>query len=110
MELLEHSFNFDGSIEKYREYGLSSTSIINDLSCKEEILIIHGERFFRLLVLGPFEEEDEAVNLRFNFGDKLVILHTIDFLHLGRGCTKALDELSEDGRVRLDCAPLVEHI
>lgn len=60
-------------------------------------------------ILGPLEEEDEAIDLGFDGGDELIVVHAVDFLNLGGGDPKLVDELGEDSGVRLDGAPLVEH-
>lgn len=109
VELFENSFNLDGGIEEYGQDSLSCTSVVNDLSGEEEVFVVHGQGFFGVVVFGPFEEEDESEDLGLDFGNKLIILHTVDFLDLSGGDAQFVDEFGEDAGIRLDGAPLVEH-
>lgn len=60
-------------------------------------------------VLGPLEEEDEAVDVGLYSVDEVVVLERVNFFDLHGGGSHLLDQFGEDPRVGLDCAPLIKH-
>jgi len=99
MKLFKAPLYLNGSIEKNRQNGLGGTSIIDDLSSEEQILVVILKMIFLFDVFGPFEEEDEAVYLRLNMVDDLVVLERIYLLDLNSRSSHFFDELGEDSRV-----------
>lgn len=86
-------------VEENRDDGLSGTGIIDDLSGEEKVIIVDGEMFSGFEAFFPLEEEDESVNIRLDFVDQFVILHTVDFFDLDGRSPNFLDQLSENSRV-----------
>ena len=109
MKLFERTLNVDGSIQEDRKDGLSGTSVIDYLPGEEEVLVVLLEGIFFLNVLGPFEEEDEAVDVGLNPVDEIVFIKGVDFLDLNSRRPYFLDKFGEDPWIGLDGAPLIEH-
>lgn len=61
---------------------MGSAGIVNDLPGKEEVLIVVLKMLLLLDVLGPLEEENEAVDVRLYSIDEVVVLEGVDFLDL----------------------------
>ena len=61
---------------------MGSAGIVNDLPGKEEVLIVVLQMLLLLDVLGPLEEENEAVDVRLYSIDEVVVLEGVDFLDL----------------------------
>lgn len=61
---------------------MGSAGIVNDLPGKEEVLIVVLQMLLLLDVLGPLEEENEAVYVRLYSIDEVVVLEGVDFLDL----------------------------
>ena len=78
---------------------MGCTSIINNLPGEEEVFVVHGEGFSWLNILGPLEEEDEAIDFRFKFGNEFVIVHAVDFLDLDGRHSEFGHKLSKNTRI-----------
>lgn len=96
-------------IEQDRQDSLGRTCIIDNLSGKEEILIVHSKRLARFDALGPLEQENEAIDFRLELGDELVVVDAVQFLDLHGRHSKFADQLREYPGIGLDGAPIVEH-
>ena len=59
----------DGSVEEDGEDGLGGAGVVDNLSGEEEVLIVLGKGVLLLNALGPLEEEDETVDIRFYPGE-----------------------------------------
>ena len=79
------------------------------MSRKEEVLVVVLKVIFLFDVLGPLEQEDEAVDVWLDASDDLVVLKRVDLLDLNAGGSHLFDEFGKDSRVRLNSAPLIEH-
>ena len=109
MEILEVRLYGNGCIKQNRENGLSSTGIVNNLSRKEEILIVLRKIILFLDVFGPLEEENKAIDVGLDPVDKLIIIEGIYLLDLHCGSSHALYQLGEYTWIWFNCAPLIKH-
>ena len=78
---------------------MSGACVVDDLPGKKQVFIVHGKRLPWLQILGPFEEKDKAINLGLDLGDKLIVVHAVDFLNLGGGDPQLVNELCENCRI-----------
>ena len=70
-----------GTIQHNSEDGLGGTCIVDDLPCKEQVLVLVGEALAWFGVLGPLKQEDESVNGVQSLNEHLIV-EAIDLLHL----------------------------
>ena len=77
--------------------------VLDDLRGEEERVLLGAQIWSVILFLPPLEEEDEPVHRAEPVHALLV--EGIQLLHLNPSDAKLGDELTEDPRVRLDCAP-----
>ena len=110
VKIFEISLDRNRCIKQDGQNGLSSTGVVYDLPRKEEVLVVVKQVLFLLDVFSPLEEEDKTINVRLNSCNKIVILKWVNFLYLDGRSSNLFDQLSEYSWVRLDCAPLIEHI
>ena len=89
---------------------MSGAGIVDDLSGKEKILVVFLKMIFFLDIFGPFEEEDKSIDIWLNCIDEMVLIECVYFLYLYSRCPNFLDEFREHSWIRLDSAPLIEHL
>ena len=110
IEVPEVSLDLYGGVEQNGEDGLGGTGVVDDLACEEEILVVDCKWLLFLYIFSPFKEKDVSVDFDLLFGKAIVPLETVDLLYLDSLSPHLLDQLGEDPRIGLDCAPLVEHL
>lgn len=87
---------------------MSSARIVDNLLGIEQVLVVVGEGWSWLGVLGPLEQENQPVD-GFELLDVVLIVERVYLLDLDVGNTDAGDQLRKHGGIRLDGAPLIEH-
>jgi hypothetical protein len=109
IELLQVSLYGYGCVEEHREYGLCGAGIVDDLPCKEQILVVVGEVILLLDLCVPLEEEDESIDVGFYLGYEVIVFETVDFLDLDSRGAYLLNQFGKHPGIGLDRAPLIEH-